>query len=119
MRFLLADRLIEVKAGVKPTEDYLWDCAIQTWVVRGAGRPVQIVSLDLVDSSFVYSSEGDYRGLLSLDDYTEQVEALLPQVPGLVAKFKAVMAGPQPDISTGRHCNVPYECPFLPALSPD
>jgi len=113
VRFPLADRLIEVKAGTHPTEDYFWDCALQTWVVRGAGRPLQIVSLDLVDSAFVYTREDDYTGLLSLDDYTEQVEALLPQVPGLVTKFKAVMAGPQPEISTGRHCNVPYECPFF------
>jgi len=113
VRFPLADRLIEVKAGTHPTEDYFWDCALQTWVLRGAGRPVQTVSLDLVDSAFVYTREDDYKGLLSLDDYTEQVEALLPQVPGLVTKFKAAIAGPQPEISTGRHCNVPYECPFL------
>lgn len=113
MRFLSADRLIEVKAGTKPTEDYLWDCALQTWVLRGVGRPVHTVSLDLVDTGFVYTQEGDYHGLLTLDDYTEQVEALLPQVPALVAEFKAVMAGPQPDILTGRHCGVPYECPFL------
>ena len=113
MRFLLGDRLIEVKSGTKPTEDYLWDCALQAWVLRGAGRPVHTVSLDLVDTGFVYAQEGDYRGLLTLDDYTEQVEALLPQVPTFVAEFKAVMAGLQPDILTGRHCNVPYECPFL------
>lgn len=113
MRFMSADRLIEVKAGTKPTEDYFWDCAIQSWVMRGAGRPLQIVSLALVDTQFVYAHEGEFRGLLSLDDYTEQVEALVAQVPALVAEFKAVMSGPQPDVLTGRHCKVPHECPFL------
>lgn len=112
MRFPMADRLIEVKAGSVPKDDYLWDCAIQTWVMRGAGRPVSLISLALVDKHFVYESEGDYRGLLTLDDCTEQVEALLPHVPALVADFKAVIAGPMPEVSTGRHCSKPYDCPF-------
>lgn len=112
MRFPMADRLIEVKAGSAPKDGYLWDCAIQTWVMRGAGRPVLIASLALIDNNFVYSREGDYRGLLALNDCTEQVEALLPHVPALVEDFKAVIAGPMPDISTGRHCSKPYDCPF-------
>lgn len=113
MRFLLADRLIEVKSATKAKDEHFWDCAIQTWVMRGAGRPVRTVSLGLVNSSFVYTREGDYTGLLSLDDYTEQVEALLPQVPRIVAELKAVVADEQPQIMTGSHCREPYPCPFI------
>ena len=113
MRFPLAHRLIEVKAGTEPKEDYFWDCAIQTWVMRGAGRAVQTISLALVEKEFVLGGDGDHRGLLAVDDCTEQVEALLPQVPNFVAEFKEVVAGTQPERSTGKHCNSPYECPFL------
>ena len=113
MRFPLADRLIEVKSATKPKDEHFWDCAIQTWVLRGAGRLVKTISLGRVDSSFVYTREGDYKGLLNLDDYNEQVEGLLPQVPGIVAELKAVLAGEQPQIATGSHCTEPYSCPFF------
>lgn len=113
MRYPLADRLIEVKSATQPKDEYFWDCAIQTWVMRGAGRPVQHIGLCLVDSSFVYTREGDYKGLLNLDNYTEQVEALLPQVPGIVTELKAVVAGEQPVIATGPQCEAPYPCPFF------
>jgi hypothetical protein len=113
IRFPLADRLIEVKAATRPKDEYFWDCAIQTWVARGAGRPVQHIGLCLVDSSFVYTEEGNYKGLLNIDDYTEQVEVLLPQVPGIVDELNAVVTGEQPRIATGSHCVTPYPCPFF------
>jgi hypothetical protein len=113
LRYPAADRLIEVKSSAKIKDEYYWDCAIQTWVARGAGRRVKQVSLCLVDSSFVYTREGDYKGLLNLEDCTEQVEDLLPQVPSLVPELKAVIAGKQPRIATGPHCQKPYACPFF------
>lgn len=76
MRFSLADRLIEVKSATKAKDEHFWDCAIQAWVMRGAGRPVRTISLGRVDSSFVYAREGDYKGLLSLDDCTEYTKSI-------------------------------------------
>lgn len=113
VRFPLADRLIEVKSSTSAKDVYLWDCAIQTWVMRGAGRPVQTVSLALVNNRFVYEREGEYDGLLKLEDQTESVEALLPRIPHIVDELKALLAGPQPQITTGPQCKEPYECPFF------
>jgi len=39
------DTLIEVKSSSQVKPEYLWDCAIQAWVARGAGRHVTRVKL--------------------------------------------------------------------------
>lgn len=112
-RGLRNDTLIEVKSTTQVKDEHVWDCAIQTWVVRGAGRPVSRILLAHVDNTFVYTREGDYEGLLVSEDITERVEALLPEIPGLVAKLKKVASGPMPRNATGRHCHQPYDCPLL------
>ncbi|MBK6727096.1 MAG: DUF2779 domain-containing protein [Xanthomonadales bacterium] len=107
------DTLIEVKSTTSVKDEHLWDCAIQTWVARESGRPVVRVLHAHVDSEFVYQRENDYRGLLKVEEVTAEVNALVPEIPGIVESLKTVAAGPLPAILTGDHCGSPYECPFL------
>ena len=107
------DTLIEVKSTTSVKQEHVWDCAIQTWVARGAGRNVTRVLLGHVDNRFVYRAEGDFQGLLQLADITAEVEALLPRIPGIVEALKRVAVGAMPAITTGSQCVDPYECPFL------
>lgn len=107
------DTLIEVKSTASVKDEYLWDCAIQTWVARGAGRSVTAIKLALVNTRFVYKAHGDYSGLLKLVDITTAVEKYQPAIAGIVAELKAACGGSQPDIQTGSHCSTPYDCPFL------
>ncbi len=107
------DILIEVKSTTSVKAEHVWDCAIQTWVARGAGRNVTRVMHGHVDSRFVYRTEGDYEGLLNLVDITAQVEALIPHIPRVVDELKQVSMRPMPAIATGSGCFAPYECPFL------
>lgn len=106
------ERLIEVKSATLVKDEYLWDCAIQTWVMRGAGRPVTEIRLGHIDNGFVLTREGDYAGLLKQTEITTEVEHLLPTVTAIVDELKAVAAGPEPTIATGPHCFHPYDCPF-------
>jgi len=105
------DTLIEVKSTTTVKDEHIWDCAIQTWVARGAGRKVDRVLLAHVNREFVYRREGDFKGLLTLQDITREVETKLPDIPRIVARLKRVASGPVPDIRTGSHCVQPYECP--------
>lgn len=107
------DTLVEVKSSASVKQEYLWDCAIQTWVARGSGRNVRSIRLGLVDTGFIYASEGDFSGLLKLVDVTEDVELLVPRIAGIADALKEVVASGMPDIATGTHCSEPYGCPFL------
>ena len=108
-----SDTLIEVKSTTQVKDEHVWDCAIQAWVVRGAGRPLRRILLAHVDNGFVYRRKGHYEGLLVAEDITDRVEALLPQIPRIVSRLKKVAAGAIPRITTGAHCHAPYDCPFL------
>ena len=107
------ERLIEVKSTTSVKGEYLWDCAIQTRVMRGAGRPVTEIRLCHIDNGFVLTREGDYAGLLKQADITTEVESLLPEIPAIVDELKAVASGPEPAIATGPHCCDPCDCPFI------
>lgn len=108
-----SDTLIEVKSTTSAKAEHVWDAAIQTWVLRGAGRPVKRVQIGHLNNNFVYQREGDYEGLLALTDITDDVDALQPQIPALVQQLKKVVQGPMPEIPTGAHCSSPYDCPFM------
>ena len=107
------DTLIEVKSTASVKPEHVWDCAIQTWVLRGAGRTVGKVVLAHVNRQFVYTTPSDYAGLLVQIDITEAVQALLPEIDRIVQTLKAVAAGAMPTLTTGSHCTTPYGCPFL------
>ena len=71
-----SDTLIEVKSTTSVKPEHIWDAAIQTWVLRGAGRRVKRVQIGHLNRSFAYQHEGDYEGLLELTDITDDVDEL-------------------------------------------
>jgi hypothetical protein len=93
--------------------EYIWDCAIQTWVARGAGRRIHKIFIAHVDGDFTYTSPGNYDGLLKKVDVTRDVGILLPQVPHLIKQLKQIADGREPLIRTGPHCATPSPCPFV------
>ena len=107
------DTLIEVKSTTSVKPEHVWDCAIQTWVLHGAGRTVCKVELAHVNRQFIYSTAGDYSGLLMQVDITSDVQALLPEIDCIVKTLKTVAAGAIPSIPMGNQCTVPYSCPFM------
>ena len=111
-------RLIEVKSAASMKDPYYPDCAVQAWVLRGNGVPISRVELAHIDTQFLYAGDGDYRGLFYHQDVTAEVTELQSQVPKWVARFQKVLAGDQPDIATGDHCNNPYSCPFIAHCEP-
>ena len=105
--------LTEVKAASGVKDEYYPDCAVQAWVVEGAGYPLSLIELAHINSGFVYEEEGNYDGLLVAEDITEEVRSLKRQVSGWIREFKAVVKGREPDVAPGTQCKSPYVCPFL------
>lgn len=107
------DRMVEVKSGTSVKGEHLWDCAVQAWVMRGAGVDLGSIHLGHVNHAFVLKTAGDYADLLADVDVTHDVEPLIDEVPWIVRKLKTVVKGDQPAIATGKHCTAPHACPFF------
>ena len=104
---------IEVKASTSVKDYHLLDCAIQDWVLRYSGRNVTAMSLAHIDNRFVYPGAGNYEGLLTEIDVTEDVRTVEPTVVELIAAARNAVTGPMPNIHVGIQCNKPYECQFM------
>jgi len=102
--------LVEVKstASVKPA--HIPDAAIQLWVLREAGVPVQSASILHIDTACIHPELDD---LFSRVDVTPQTEALQAEIPSIVDRFRRMLQGSAPpDVDIGPHCQDPYECKF-------
>jgi len=106
-------RLVEVKASTRVEPEHLNDCAIQQWVLHGAGCRLQRISVAHVDSTFVYPGDGMYHGLLQEVSVDQQVRQQLALVPGWVRDARAAASGAEPEVPVGAQCFKPYACPFM------
>ena len=111
-------RLVEVKSAASVKDPYYPDCAVQAWVLKGAGMPLQCVSLAHINNEFVYQGDGDYHGLFTEVDLTGDIKPLLKEVPRWTKSFEQTLAGDEPSIDIGDHCTKPYDCPFMNYCAP-
>lgn len=108
--------LIEVKSGSSAKPEHIPDAAIQTWVLRQSGLDITRVEIMHLNKEYRHPDVGS---LLVRTDVTAEVDAFLPEVPGLVAEFQAVLDGPLPEKQLGLHCYEPRECAFHARCWPD
>lgn len=112
-------QLFEVKSSSKVKAHHVLDAAIQAWVVRQAGLPVERVQVVHVDSGWVAGEPGDYVGLLVPVDVTHDVDEFAPTVAALVERASALLDGERPTTVPGRHCEKPHPCSFESACRAD
>lgn len=103
-------RMVEVKSSGSVKDHHLVDCAVQLWVLEGAGVKVKQICLAHVNTSFVYAGDGNYDQLLVEEDITEQVRALLPDVPAWLTSHRDILANPIPPVRMGSQCKP--DCQF-------
>jgi predicted RecB family nuclease len=108
--------LIEVKATNSVKQEHIPDAAVQAWVLRQAGLAVSRVDLLHLNREYRHPGPGI---LLAWTEITAEVEAFLPQVPGIVARLLATLAGPLPEKKLGAHCYEPRDCAFQQRCWPD
>lgn len=111
-------RLVEVKASTRVKPVNLIDCAVQAWVLAGAGLAPERVELAHINNQFVYPGDDDYDGLLAFADLSDKVLPLIAEVPRWVAEDRTMLAGPMPEIGVGPQCRNPYECAFIDWCTP-
>ena len=105
--------LVEVKAATSPEPYHFFDCAIQDWVLRGAGLTPARVVLAYVDATFEYPGNREYSGMLKQLDVRENIRDLRDDVSRVVRSARQALAGPEPQIAVGKQCFAPFRCPFV------
>lgn len=111
-------QFIEVKSSTEIKAYHWLDCAVQSWVLEGAGYTVSSASVAYINRNFVYPGNREYQGLLITDDVTSSVNALKADLPRQVTELRAVLDGSTPAITPGDQCYDPFDCPFIDVCSP-
>jgi len=104
--------IAEVKSSAGVKDYHLADLATQVWVVTGAGTPVSSACIRHIDSNFRLEREGDYEGLFRDAERLDGLGDRIAERPRIVAEARTVLAGDEPDVSTGDHCSSPFACEF-------
>jgi hypothetical protein len=105
--------LIEVKSSTRlEGKPHIDDATFQADAMARSGFRPDRVFVRLIDTSFIYGGDGDYRGLFRDEDVTDAVLARLPLVARFVERSRAVAGGSEPQVRTGAQCSTPYDCPF-------
>jgi hypothetical protein len=112
--------MVEVKSTTEVKDYHRDDCAIQAFIARTAGVPLQSIALAHIDNKWVYPGGGDYRGLLKENDLTNEAFSRADEVKSWIANAALTAASPaQPAIETGAQCGHPYACGFIDYCNKD
>lgn len=112
--------MIEVKSSTQVKDYHHDDIAVQAYVARQSGIPVTKASLAHVDNTFVYPGDGDYQGLLTEVDMTEEAFSRTEEVAGWLAEAQVVAAqSEEPNIEPGPQCYDPFTCGFCNHCIPE
>jgi hypothetical protein len=109
-------RLIEVKSSTSVKPEHVPDVAIQVHVLRRAGLDVREAVLMHLNTEHRLGGSED---LFVQEDVLPQVEALLPDVPRLVAEYMAILDGPDPGPRPGGRCAVGKGCALFDLCWPE
>ena len=113
-------RMVEVKSSTSVKDYHRDDVAIQAFVARLAGVPLQSIALAHLDNSWTYPGNGDYSGLLKENDLSAEAFSRTEEVKAWIAQAQSVDAMPsEPVINIGAQCNTPYACGFYDYCSRD
>jgi hypothetical protein len=99
-------RLIEVKSAVEYKEHYLYDVAIQHYVLSGCGLDISSACLMHLNRDYVYDGKNhDLNKLFVIRNLKRQVLKVGVDLPKLLKVQKKVVAQDHaPDISPGPQC---------------
>lgn len=112
-------RMVEVKSSTSVKNYHIDDIAIQAYVAKASGVLLKSVSLAHIDSSWTYSGNFEYAGLLTENDLTIEATEREAEVESWISQAQQVIKGSEPAIETGEQCSVPFDCGFYEYCSRD
>jgi hypothetical protein len=107
-------RLIEVKSTSQFKDQYLWDLAVQAYVLRGVGLSLEAAILLHMNSDYVRQGELDLNALFKEVPLLAAIDELQVEVERSASVSISYLAsGKVPDVDIGSHCKVPEDCDFI------
>lgn len=107
-------RMVEVKSSTSVKDYHQDDAAIQAFVAKAAGVPLDAIALAHLDNEWVYPGKQNYQGLLKENDLSEVVMGRGAEVQEWITGAQKVLDKRKPPHqATGRQCTQPYECGFI------
>lgn len=105
-------RMVEVKSSSNLKKTHADDIAIQTFIARASGVPLDSVALALIDGQWVYPGGEDYQGMLREVDVTEEAFRREQEVKAWISAAQVIVRKrKEPAIDVGGQW--PYPCTFL------
>ena len=106
-------QLIEVKSSTEIHDIYYDDMAFQYYILKNCGLPVESIWNMHINNKYVRQGELNLQEFFTLEDCTEKVLKMQPEIPERVADIRKYLeqdAEPvrEPDI----YCEKPYECDY-------
>jgi len=105
-------RMAEVKSSTGVKDYHLGDLATQIWVMENCGIELEEAAIRHINTAFVLTAPGDYRGLLKDVPLLEQVRPIVARRGEVAASARQTLARSEPCIPTGEHCAKPFSCEF-------
>lgn len=105
-------RMAEVKSSTAVKDYHRGDLATQIWVLENSGIELEAAVIRHIDTSFILSVPGDYRGLLKDAALLEEVRSTAAGRHEVAENARATLAGPEPIQEMGAHCLKPFSCEF-------
>ena len=106
--------IYEVKMATEIKDIYIYDVAVQHYVLKGAGLPVSKVNLVYINNQYVRNGDIEVAKLFIIKDIAELVEEKEGYVVKEIESMREVLKEDDiPNIDIGRHCHDPYDCDFI------
>jgi len=102
----------EVKSSTSRKDYHLADLATQLWVMRENGITIESASIRHIDNGFTLLEEGRYEGLLTDTDSLAEAQARESIQSELASQAREILAGIEPTMDVGDHCDSPFSCEF-------
>ena len=106
--------LVEVKSAATVKDVYVWDVALQHYVLQGSGLNIDRVGLLRINNRYVHQGGAPVLDeLFCFDDLTLQSRSRQEEVRAHLRSLRQMLDKEHPpDIPPSRHCKNPYLCEF-------
>lgn len=105
--------LYEVKSSTQIKDIYYHDVAYQNYVMKKLGYPISGVYLVHINNGYVRNGQLELDKLFTIEDVTENAEALFPDVDARIEMLKDYLIQPEePLMDISEACADPYPCGY-------